>query len=288
MAKVASAAVDNRFSPDAWERLVRLPTWLFLRVAAAQGPIDPRAASCFDQHIVGRSIGLLPTAAPLVKAIYREVASRGIPETLAACRSLGARGATDFESAQRDLRATLRPEEYEAFVVELLGDAAAFAGASTGAIRAGAAAALGQCLRVLNLPPSADRARVAAVVAPDWLHPGGAAELMGFVTGRGESAPRLRAWRRREALLAGSPGLCARLGADEVSLAEVDFEYTSKHAGDGDGRLFSLAARRGPTAWRVVFSGRARLGAAVKLTPPRCAAATLGSLRLSHAIASGA
>lgn len=381
-ATVASSAVDTRFSPDAWERLVCLPPWLFLHVAGADGPIDPRAAACFDQHIVTRSIGVMPTAAPLLKALYREVASRGISETIAACRSLGARGAADFESAQQDLRATLRPEEYEAFTVELLGDAASVASAPTGSVGPKAAAALGGALRVLDLPLSPARASSAsdAVVAPDWLHPGAAAELMdgrwptrevalddaglalrvpaswehralgdggrhlferdlvealsveratlpvdvgalaswhvgearasvfgvvaalgavgtnvrsatelmGFATGRGESSPRLRAWRRREALVAGSPGLCARLGADEVSLAELDFEYTSKLAGDGDGRLLSLAARRGGAVWRVVFSARARLGAAVKLTPRRCAAATFGALRIVGATPEGA
>jgi hypothetical protein len=375
--------VDHRFSPDEWERLVRLPAWLFLHAAGADGSIDPRAASSFDRHIVGRSIGIIPTAAPLLKVLYREVASRGIPETVAACRSLGARGAADFESAQQALRATLRPEEYEALAVELLGDAAAVAASPTGSVGAKAAVALGQAMQVLDRPLSLGRARASgdAVVAPDWLHPGAAAELMdgrwpteevaladadltlrvpaawahhalggdgarhlferdlvdavsvdraslpadvgalarwhvgearasvfgvaaalgalgtnvrsatelmGFVTGRGEAAPRLRAWRRREALAAGSPGLCAHLGADELSLAEVDFEYTSKLAGDGDGRVFSLAARRGAAAWRVVFSARARLGAAVKLTPPRCAAATFGSLRISVATAQGA
>lgn len=167
--------MDPRFTPAEYEALVRLPAWIFLLVAAADGQVDPRESETFDRLVIGRSLGMVPTASPLLKTLFQTLVGRGIPETLAACRALGIRVVFDeLELAQAALRAELSDAEYEAFTVELLGDGALVAGASGGflgmfgnKVSQQEADVLGVVLRLFGRPASPERPRrVAGVVGP--------------------------------------------------------------------------------------------------------------------------
>lgn len=159
--------MDTRFTDAEFEALVRLPAWLFLLVAAADGTVDAKERETFDRLVIGRSLGMMPTASPLLKDVFQTLVGRGIDETVAACRALGIRGVFDeLELAQAALRAELSEAEYEAFTVELLGDGALVAGASGGflglfgpKVSQQEADVLGLVFRIFSRPASPERPR---------------------------------------------------------------------------------------------------------------------------------